>query len=221
MVDTFTEMMVNKCSELGCESIPGGVLQIYVWLVNPEDAGSFALVSILISTITTGYTSAMISFDMDVDVRLRKGHPQIYGFISDDNGLRGRCFALMTLISTLHNLSRSLGCAMLAATAKKLLLAFFGGEILLLLLFKLARGDFLVHWRIEGAAGVFASLVVRVAEKIIADFSGCLMLRHPVLLGGMAFSLSMLWAQIFPFVALVFFEDDGNKEAITIFLACR
>ena len=44
----------------------------------------------------------------------------------------------------------------------------------------------------------------------------------------MTFSMSMLWAQIFPFVALSFFEDkednnnDNNetKSNITTFLVC-
>ena len=110
---------------------------------------------------------------------------------------------------------------MLAATDKNLLLAFVGGEILLYLSFKLVRGDFM-HWLpIEGAVGVEVSLLCRVLLKIIVDFSGCLQFRHQFDLGGLAFSLNMLWAQIFPFVILVFFEDDGNKEAITVFLAGR
>jgi len=40
-------------------------------------------------------------------------------------------------------------------------------------------------------------------------------------MGGLGFSLNMLWAQIFPFIALIFFEDEEKKEAFTIFLACR
>ena len=72
---------------------------------------------------------------------------------------------------------------------------------------------------LEGVAGVFVSLVCRIAEKIIVDFSGCIYFRHPFFIG--AFSISMLWTQIFPFVTLVFFEDDRHKEAITIFLACK
>jgi len=73
------EMIANKCSELANESIPGCVLQLYVWLTNPNDAGSFALLSIAISALTTGYTSAMIAFDMDVDADHRKNQPKFYG----------------------------------------------------------------------------------------------------------------------------------------------
>jgi len=40
-------------------------------------------------------------------------------------------------------------------------------------------------------------------------------------MGGVGFSFSMAWAQIFPFVALHFFEgDEFLKNAITYFLIC-
>ena len=219
--DPLIEMMGNKCAELACESILGCVLQMYVYLAYPNEAGSFALVSILISALTTGYTSAMIAFDMDVDVEHRRGQPTLYGYIPDDNGLRGRCFTLMTLIGMLHNLSRSVGCALLAATDKNIPFAAIGGEMLLFLLYKLARGDFWYRTRLEGVSFVIIAFVTRIIVKVIVAFSRCLHFRHPYEMGGATFSMSMLWAQIFPFIALMFFEDNDNKEAITIFLVWR
>ena len=152
---------------------------MYVYLSFPEEAGSFALVSIVISALTTGYTSAMIAFDFDVDVAHRKIQPTFYGCIPDDNGLRGRCFTLMTLIGMLHNLSRSVGCTLLATVDMNLLFAVVGGEMLLFFLYKLARGDFLYWVRVEGSVGVITSFLARVVVKVIADFSGCLQMRHP------------------------------------------
>ena len=108
-IDSLSEMIINKCTELATESIPGCVLQLYVYLNNPEEAGSFALGSIGISALTTGFSSAMIAFDYDVDVPHRRDQPKFYGYIPDDIGARGRCFMLMTLISSLHNLGRSVG----------------------------------------------------------------------------------------------------------------
>jgi len=83
---------------LATESIPGYVLQLYVWLTNPEQAGTFALGSIAISAMTTGFTSAMIAYDLDVDVSRRKTQPMFYGYIPDDNSLRMKSFMLITLI---------------------------------------------------------------------------------------------------------------------------
>ena len=90
----------------------------------------------------------------------------------------------MTLISALHNLSRSLECALLVAVFdKKLALIFLGGETLLYLVFKLARGD-LYYWpRVVSIAGIILSIFERICAKVITDFTGCLHMRHPYELG--------------------------------------
>ena len=77
--DSLSEIIINKAAELATESIPGCVLQVYVWLTRPEEAGSFALGSIGISALTTGFASAMIAFDLDVDVPHRRNQPKFYG----------------------------------------------------------------------------------------------------------------------------------------------
>jgi len=143
IINPLSEMVYNKCTELACESIPGCVLQIYVYLINKEEAGTFALGSIAISALTTGFTSAMIAFDFDVDVYHRKMQPKFYGYIPDDNGRRSNCFALMTMIGALHNLSRSVGCALLVAAASKRWAAYIlGVEVALYVIYKIVRRDF-------------------------------------------------------------------------------
>ena len=56
--------------------------------------------------------------------------------------------------------------------------------------------------------------------KLVADYTGCLHCRHPFEMGGVAFSVSLVWAQIFPFVALLFYNNDEMKGSITVFLVC-
>jgi len=140
---TQPTQMFNKGTELACESIPGCILQCWVFLGNSEQAGFFAALSIIISALTTGYSSAMISFDMDVDLPHRKVQPNFYGYVPDDHGVRSRTFMLMTAISAIHNLSLSVGCAMLALADMDLLLTFVGGEIAVFLAVKMLRGDFM------------------------------------------------------------------------------
>jgi len=78
-MSSLSELILNKCSELATESIPGGILQIYVLLITRDESETFALASITISIITTGFTSAMIAYDNDVDVSHRKAQPIFYG----------------------------------------------------------------------------------------------------------------------------------------------
>jgi len=122
-------------------------------------------------------------------------------------------------------LSRCLGCALLAASLEKeVFVALLVGELALYMLYKVVRGD-LIYWvRLDGGAIMLLSTIERLFAKILADFTGSLHLRHPYELGGLAFSLSMVWAQILPFIALQFYEGDIDKITspanIQTFLIC-
>jgi len=127
-LDAAAEMFVNKGIELATETIPGCVLQCYVMLMNPSLGGSGgAIASILVSALTTGLTSTMLSIDIDTDPFRRGMQPLFYGYV--DNEKRGLTFLLMTLTSTLHSLSRSLGYAILAVEDVSLALSFFLVEV--------------------------------------------------------------------------------------------
>ena len=118
---------------------------------------------------------------MDIDVWGRKLNPGFNGYIPDDHTSRGRCFFLMTIMSALHNLSRSIGCALLAASSsgKMTLVYFVVGEMILYLVWKIFRRDFFYWVRIEGPLAFCIAISNRIVVKIIVDFSGCLHMRHP------------------------------------------
>ena len=117
----------------------------------------------------TGLTSAMIAYDIDTDQPHRATQPKFYGYIKNEQ--RGRTFLLMTLVSSLHSLSRSLGYAILAVVNLNLALKFFVGEVGAYLLYKLLRRD-LYYWvRVEGMLSVIMSLLERTVVKVIADFT--------------------------------------------------
>ena len=74
-----------------------------------------------------------------------------------------------------------------------MLVYFAGGEVLLFLLWKLLRGDFLYWIRVEGVLDVIISALERVFVKVVVDFTGCVHFRHPYELGGAAFTTSIVW----------------------------
>ena len=103
----------------------------------------------------------------------------------------------MTLISALHNLSKSVGCALLALTSgKTFVLVFVGGEMLFYLAWKILRRDFWYWPKLDGIFAILLALFDRILAKVIVDFSGCVFFRHPNELGGAALSMSMVWAQV-------------------------
>ena len=58
-----------------------------------------------------------------------------------------------------------------------MVLSFVGGETMLYFVWKILRNDFMYWFRVDGFMGVMGSFVNRVIAKVIADFSGCLLLR--------------------------------------------
>ena len=90
--------------------------------------------------------------------------------IPDDNGARGRAFFLMTAISALHNISRSVGCAMMMTADSILFVWLISGELTLHFIFKIVRGEYLCFFRVEGPLGYIMSFIWHLATKVIADF---------------------------------------------------
>jgi len=57
--DAKTELVITKGTEMFCESIPGCLLQLYVMLKVGDTSGR-AVTSVVISALTTGYSSATL-----------------------------------------------------------------------------------------------------------------------------------------------------------------
>ena len=55
------------------------MLQIFVLMTSPGASGVGPLTSIGISALTTGFASAIIAFDKDVDAQCRRNQPAFYG----------------------------------------------------------------------------------------------------------------------------------------------
>ena len=77
-VDPLTELMVSKCVELVCESIPGALLQMLLLLMYNHWTTA-AILSILISCLSTAFTATIVAYDNDTNVAKRKESPAFYG----------------------------------------------------------------------------------------------------------------------------------------------
>jgi len=73
----------------------------------------------------------------------------------------------MTLISTLHKLSRSIGCALLlVAGGRNLTISFLGGKMCLYLIYKIVRGEFFWWPRLQAIIAVLFGLCARIVVKV-------------------------------------------------------
>ena len=71
------EMVCCKVVEMVFESIPGALLQAIFALYNGWTTA--ALLSILISCLSTAFTATMIAYDLDTNAMNRKKNAEIYG----------------------------------------------------------------------------------------------------------------------------------------------
>ncbi len=76
-IDPLTEMLFCKVIEMVFESIPGALLQAIFILYNGVTTA--ALLSILLSCLSTAFTATMVAYDLDTNAARRKSNPEFYG----------------------------------------------------------------------------------------------------------------------------------------------
>jgi hypothetical protein len=79
-LDPLVEMVICKCSEMTFESIPAGLAQA-AFLLDGGDWTTLAVVSVLLSCISTAFTATTIDFDLDTSKEKRSWSPEFYGYI--------------------------------------------------------------------------------------------------------------------------------------------
>jgi hypothetical protein len=142
--DPLTEMMFGKASELTFESILGGLAQT-IFLLDGGDWTTSAVVSVILSCISTAFTVTTIDFDLDTNKGQRRSNPEFYGYVPDTSARRFIVFVLLFLYHSAHALGNTFSMAVLAQTSWVWLVAYLLADHCGLILYKLARGD-LVYW---------------------------------------------------------------------------
>ena len=98
-VDPMYEMTVMKGIEMFAEAIPGVIIQLMAIATSKDDVDDAAWVSLSVSALTTGYSSATISYDYDTDPVRREQVPDFYGYVPANPTKRSIIFVSMTLFS--------------------------------------------------------------------------------------------------------------------------
>jgi hypothetical protein len=123
--------------------------------------------------MTTAFSSAMVSFDMDVSVANRKKSPDFYGLVKDTNLERIITFVVMMLLAAFHNLSRTIGVALLFAVSGSTTFVIMGAEMAVYIGFKVLRNDFVTFIPgLEGTLKYMVALVFHTVLKVVADYTG-------------------------------------------------
>jgi len=122
----------------------------------------------------------------------------------------------MFLLMIAHVTSTSMGMAFLSTISPSSAYAYMAASMGVYLLYRACRRD-LHYWvPIESKTGWIFSILSRVIAKVIADFTGCIHMRHPYELGGLYYSLTLLQAQVesAAFAKLYIDANEGDADAL-------
>jgi hypothetical protein len=161
-------MIACKCSEMTFESIPAGFAQA-VFLLDGGDWTTSAVVSVVLSCISTAFTVTTIDFDLDTSKGSRSKNPEFHGYIPDTSAGHFIVFMLLFVYHSAHTLGNTFSMAVLAQTNWVWLVAYLLADHCGLILYKLARGD-LLCW--IPRIGISLSMLMRFGLKVIVDFTG-------------------------------------------------
>jgi hypothetical protein len=184
MTDFSTEMYYMKGVEMFAEAIPGVIIQFMAIATSDKAVGTSVWLSVAVSAITTGFTSATLSYDWDTDPAKREVAPDFYGYIPSNSTKRSIIFVTMMLLSACMLVIRCMTIVMLGLLGGKWISLYIGADLGLYLFVKVLRGDFWYWMPLGGNAEIVNSIISRVVVKIVGDFTSIVQFRHPNELGG-------------------------------------
>ena len=105
---------------------------------------------------------------------------------------------------------KTLGLVLLSTVSLDYVALFFAVDIGLYLLIKEIRDDFIYWLPLKGMTSIGLSLIVRIAVKVIGDFTSSVQLRHPNEVGGAQWVLGQVTTVVTLFIALQLAEGAGK-----------
>jgi hypothetical protein len=184
-LDALTELTFMKGIEMFAEAIPGVIIQLMAIAESKKDVADAAWVSLIVSALTTGYTSATISYDYDTDPVKREQVPDFYGYVPANPTKRSIIFVAMMFFGACMLVIRCLTIVVLGLLGGRWVTLYIGADMLLYLLVKVLRGDFWYWIPAGGNTEILSSIVGRLLVKVVTDFTSIVQFRHPNEVGGM------------------------------------
>jgi hypothetical protein len=218
LIEAPFEKAFFESQEMVWESIPGTILQTFVIITNFKEREWSQMFSLLASVAAVGSISSRTSYVMDISANNREKAGNLYGFVPNSNVLRLVIQGAMISLSCSQLLSRSLGYALLAASAGKTVAALEAvAEISIFLLYKLALRDFYHHGLANnGMLRLFGAIFLRIfCNKILADFTANMGLRSPNEMGGLYLTVNLFLSQAFLWGSIMIYNDTMIADGLT------
>jgi hypothetical protein len=214
-INALAELGFSKSIEMVCESIPGSILQTLAMLrifLRGGGVSSTAVTSLLVSALTTSFSSTIISFNYDIDPDQRSCSPDFYGYIPNEPVAQAKIFLTMMLSSTLLIIVKSFSSALIIVVGSEYYTWYLAGDMAVYFLQKLLRNDFW-HWSpVHGKIGVFVAITCRFMGKIVADFTAVAQFRGSGEMGGIYWTTNLVLAVLIAFASVPFYFAFANTD---------
>jgi hypothetical protein len=215
-LSALSELAASKTIEMVCESIPGSILQTLVLLrilLRGGGVSKTAVTSLLISALTTSFSSTLISFNYDVDPDLRATEPDFYGYISNEPVAQTMIFLTMMLNSTLVVIMKSFSAALIIIVGSKYYAWYLILDMALYFLQKALRND-LWYWPpVYGVKGILFAVLGRALPKIVVDFTAITQFRGPGEMGGIYWTINLALAVLIALASVPFYFAFANTDS--------
>ena len=131
MFSPLVELTIIKCIEMFAEAIPSLIIQLMALLwstTTKEGVSTAALISLIASAITTGYTSATVSYDYDTNPNARRLDPEFFGYVPSNAKIRTLVFVSLVVSGTCMLFLRCISIVLLRLVGMRWALGFVSGE---------------------------------------------------------------------------------------------
>jgi len=177
------------------------------------DRTNVALLSILLSLMSTAYTVFMMFYEKDTDTQCRKETPSFYGVIPVD----GRAIFVslfVFIIGLTQTMAKTLSTALLWTIRPLWFVIYCVINYMIFIGYKLFRNDFLYWVPMEGNGKYVIATLIRNTVKLITDYTGLMLTRHSYDCGGAYFTFNAFTTQVSNFAITYLFykySEDADK----------
>ena len=201
-VPPVSEMAMSMISEVFAESIPMTVLQVYK-ILKSETIDPIVLTALFASVAITASTVSYLTYTKDIDDESRRTGRLFYGFIPLSGIRLIAVYGAMHVLSFSQLMAKSITIGILVHIGgKRLAIAVLSCEVGIYLIYKVLRKDFRYFLHLPQKTSIAVSLIIRIAMKVVADFTGILHARHPYEMGGAYWLFNMFYTQGMTFCVL-------------------
>jgi hypothetical protein len=146
-------------------------------------------------------------YDIDTSPQKRKEEARIWGATPDTS--RGPFFVLLVVSGALQVVAKSFSSALLFIASPNYFLAYTVGDHVLYQLYLAMRGD---HSFFVPGGGVPLSVVTRIGQKVVVDFTSCWLLRAPFAMHNAYFLFNQLTAHANVFFSVRIYVNGGGDD---------